>query len=129
MTLFARGSHLSSEALSIPKGHVDPENLEVCDLTLDAGDAVLFENRVFHTAAPNRSNRLSRVVMYGYAYRWMKPEVYLEGADRRVLDHADGITRQLLGAYRDVDTRPWALERWARRHRVEPAPVPWTAEV
>lgn len=128
MTLFARGSHLSWEALSIPKGQVDPENLEVCDLTLDAGDAVLFENRVFHTAAPNRSNRMSQVVIYGYAYRWMKPEVYLESADRRVLDHADGITRQLLGGYRDVDTRPWALERWVKRHGIEPAPVPWTRE-
>jgi ectoine hydroxylase-related dioxygenase (phytanoyl-CoA dioxygenase family) len=128
MTLFARGSHLSSEALAIPKGEVDPKNLEVCDLVLNSGDAVLFENRIFHTAAPNRSDRMSRVVMYGYAYRWMKPEVYLEAADSRALDHVDGISRQLLGGYRDVDTCPWALERWAKCHGVQPEPTPWTVE-
>ena len=129
MTLFARKSHLGSEALAIPKGHVDPTSLEVCDLILNAGDAVLFENRIFHTAAPNRSGRMSRVVIYGYAYRWMKPEVYLDLADGRRLDRVDAITRQLLGGYRDVDTRPWALERWATRHGVQPKLVPWTVEV
>jgi ectoine hydroxylase len=128
MTLFARRSHLSTEALVIPKGQVDPGTLEVCDLLLDAGDAVLFENRIFHTAAPNRSNRMSRVVMYGYAYRWMKPEVYLDPPSQRLLEPADAITRQLLGGYRDVDTPPWAMKRWAQRHGVLPAPVPWTVE-
>jgi ectoine hydroxylase-related dioxygenase (phytanoyl-CoA dioxygenase family) len=128
MTLFARGSHLSTEALVIPKGQVDPGTLEVCDPLLDAGDAVLFENRIFHTAAPNRSNRISRVVMYGYAYRWMKQEVYLDPPSQHLLEPADSITRQLLGGYRDVDTPPWALKHWAQRHGVLPAPVPWTVE-
>jgi ectoine hydroxylase-related dioxygenase (phytanoyl-CoA dioxygenase family) len=129
MTLFARGSHLRGSPLTIAKGHVDPTDLEVCDLMLNAGDAVLFENRLFHTAAPNRSNRMSRVVMYGYAYRWMKPEVYLEATDQRSNDQLDLITRQLLGGYRDVDTRPWALECWAKRHCVQRAPVLWTDQV
>ena len=128
MTLFARKSHLSTEPLVVPKGHADPAKFEVCDLTLNAGDAVLFENRIFHTAAPNRSGRVSRVVIYGYAYRWLKPEVYLEHPSKRLLDRADSITRQLLGGYRDVDTRPWALERWAARHGVNREPVPWTVE-
>lgn len=129
MTLFARKSHLLNSALTIRKGQVDPENLEVCDLNLNAGDALLFENRVFHTAAPNRSDRVSRVLMYGYAYRWMKPEVYLDSPDRTVLEQSDPITRQLLGGYRDVDTVPWALQRWAKRHGVQPDAVPWTVEV
>jgi ectoine hydroxylase-related dioxygenase (phytanoyl-CoA dioxygenase family) len=129
MTLFARKSHLISKALTIPKGQVDPEDLEVCDLTLNAGDAILFENRVFHTAAPNQSDRVSRVLMYGYAYRWMKSEVYLEIPDGTLLEKSDPITRQLLGGYRDVDTVPWALQRWAKRHGVQPDPVPWTMEV
>jgi ectoine hydroxylase-related dioxygenase (phytanoyl-CoA dioxygenase family) len=129
MTLFARRSHRSSEALTIPKKEIDPKNWEVCDLTLNAGDAVLFENRIFHTAAPNRSDRVSRVLMYGYAYRWMKPEVYLDTPDEQLLAKADPITRQLLGGYRDVDTVPWALQDWARSNGVEPEPVPWTVEV
>jgi ectoine hydroxylase-related dioxygenase (phytanoyl-CoA dioxygenase family) len=129
MTLMARGSHLRTEPLAIRKGEVDPLDVEVCDLRLNAGDAVLFENRIFHTAAPNRSNRTSKVLMYGYAYRWMKPEVYLDVPDRRHLEKADPITRQLLGGYLDVDTQPWALQRWAKRHGVHPPPVPWTVEV
>ncbi|HEU5460455.1 MAG TPA: phytanoyl-CoA dioxygenase family protein, partial [Pyrinomonadaceae bacterium] len=128
MTLFARKSHRSSEALTISKKEIDPKNWEVCDLMLNAGDAVLFENRIFHTAAPNRSDRVSRVLMYGYAYRWMKPEVYLDIPDEQLLAKADPITRQLLGGYRDVDTVPWALQGWAKSHGVEPEPIPWTIE-
>jgi ectoine hydroxylase-related dioxygenase (phytanoyl-CoA dioxygenase family) len=128
MTLFARRSHLDSEPLAISKGEIDPKHAEVCDLTLNAGDAVLFENRIFHTAAPNRSDRVSRVLIYGYAYRWLKPEVYLDVPDEQLLAKSDPITRQLLGGYRDVDTVPWALQRWARTHGVEPETVPWTIE-
>ena len=129
MTLFARKSHLSPEALKIRKGKIDPEDVEVCDLTLNAGDAVLFENRIFHTAAPNRSDRTSKVLMYGYAYRWLKPEVYLEIPDETLLQKADPVERQLLGGYRDVDTVPWALQRWAKTYGVEPEPVPWTVDI
>jgi hypothetical protein len=129
MTLMARGSHLRTTPLALPKGQVDPYDVEVCDLRMRSGDALLFENRIFHTAAPNRSDRVSKVLMYGYAYRWMKPEVYLEFPDKRQLERADPITRQLLGGYRDVDTPPWALQEWAKRHQVEPESVPWTVDV
>ncbi len=128
MTLMARGTHLRTEPLKILKGEVDPSDVEVKDLRLDAGDALFFENRIFHTAAPNRSDRTSKVVIYGYAYRWMKPEVYLETPDEQQLLTVDPITRQLLGGYRDVDTPAWALERWARRHGVSRETVPWTID-
>lgn len=126
MTVLAPKTHLRTEPLKLPKGAVDPEGVEVCDLKLNAGDAFLFENRIFHTAAPNLSTRVSKVLMYGYAYRWMKPEIYLEAPDKR---HADSITWQLLGGYRDIDTPAWALQRWAKRHGVVPTEVPWTVEV
>jgi ectoine hydroxylase-related dioxygenase (phytanoyl-CoA dioxygenase family) len=129
MTLMARGTHLREGPLAIRKGRVDPLGVEVCDIKMNAGDALLFENRIFHTAAPNRGDRTSKVLMYGYAYRWMKPEVYLEAPDKRHLEKADTITRQLLGGYLDVDTQPWALQRWAKRHGVRYDPVPWTIEV
>ena len=128
MTLMARGTHLRTEPLHIPKGAVDPPDVEVCDLQLNAGDALLFENRIFHTAAPNRSERTSKVVIYGYAYRWLRPEVYLEAPDERQLMTADPIARQLLGGYRDVDTPPWALARWAKKHGVLRETAPWTVE-
>lgn len=129
MTLMARGSHRLPGPLNIPKDFVDPIDVEVCDLQLNAGDALFFENRIYHTAAPNRSDRISKVVIYGYAYRWMKPEVYLENPDEQQLLTADPITRQLLGGYRDVDTPAWAIERWARRHGLTRDAVPWTIEV
>ena len=129
MTLFARGTHRRTEPLAIPKGQVDPDGVELCDLKLRAGDALLFENRIFHTAAPNRSNRVSKVLMYGYSYRWMKPEVYLDVPDQRYLDKAGPIVHQLMGGYRDVDTPPWALQRWARQHSACPETVPWTVEI
>jgi len=128
MTLMARGTHLRTGPLQIPKGDVDPIGVEVKDLMLNAGDALFFENRIFHTAAPNRSERTSKVVIYGYAYRWMKPEIYLETPDEQQLLTVDPITRQLLGGYRDVDTPAWALERWARRHGVSRETVPWAVD-
>jgi len=128
MTLMARGTHLRTEPLKLSRGEVDPVGVEVKDHQLHAGDALFFENRIFHTAAPNRSARTSKVVIYGYAYRWMKPEVYLENPDEKQLLNVDPITRQLLGGYRDVDTPAWALERWARRHGVMRESVPWTID-
>ena len=129
LTVMARGSHLRTEPLAIRKGEVDPTGVEVCDLRLNAGDALFFENRIFHTAAPNRSDRVSKVLMYGYSYRWMKPEVYLEVPDKQFLAKADPVVRQLLGGYRDVDTPPWALQDWAKRHNAQPEVVPWTVEI
>jgi ectoine hydroxylase-related dioxygenase (phytanoyl-CoA dioxygenase family) len=129
MTLMARGSHRLPGPLPIAKGDVDPLAVEVCDLQLNAGDALFFENRIYHTAAPNRSDRMSKVVIYGYAYRWMKPEVYLENPDEEQLLATDPVTRQLLGGYRDVDTPAWAIERWAKRHGLIRDTVPWTVDV
>jgi ectoine hydroxylase-related dioxygenase (phytanoyl-CoA dioxygenase family) len=128
MTLMARGTHLRTEPLKIRKGDVDPIDVEVKDLRFNAGDALFFENRIFHTAAPNRSDRTSKVVIYGYSYRWLKPEIYLEAPEEQQLFTVDPITRQLLGGYRDVDTPPWALERWARRHGMSRETVRWTVD-
>ena len=129
LTVMARGSHLKNTPLELRKGEVDPVDVEVCDFKLNAGDAFIFENRIFHSATPNRSNRTAKTLMYGYAYRWMKPEVYLEVPNKALLAKADPVARQLLGEYRDVDTQPWALERWAKKHGALRPAVPWTIEV
>jgi len=129
LTVMARGSHLKNTPLELRKDEVDPVEVEVCDLKVNAGDAFIFENRIFHTATPNRSNRTAKTLMYGYSYRWMKPEVYLEVPDKALLAKADSVCRQLLGEYRDVDTQPWALERWAKHHGALREAVPWTVEV
>lgn len=125
ITIMARKSHLREEPLRIPHDKIDPEDLEVCDLQLKAGDALLFENRIFHTATPNRSDRIAKRLIYGYAYRWMKPEIYLDTLDKKLIESADPITRQLLGWYRDIDTPPWALQDWAKKHNIYKEKVPW----
>jgi ectoine hydroxylase-related dioxygenase (phytanoyl-CoA dioxygenase family) len=130
MTLMARGSHLSNKPLTILKGQIDPSDFEVCEVKLNAGDALLFENRIFHTANLNRSKQVSKRIMYGYAYRWMRPELYLDPPDEQLLDKAkDSITRQLLGGYRDMDTPPLALQEWSKLNGVWVEPVPWVIKV
>lgn len=129
MTLLARGTHLRTEPLELPKGGVDPRGVELVDLQVNAGDAFLFDNRLFHTAAPNLSDRTSKVLMYGYAYRWMKQEVYLETPEPKLLAKSDPVQRQLLGFYRDIDTPPWALRSWAKKGGVLPDEIPWTIDV
>ena len=123
-TMFAPGSHRMPTPLPIPKGEVDPEG--AVDLCLRAGDAFLFENRVFHTSAPNLGSRTSKVIILGYSYRWMggcHDQMRLVRPAARVLDQVDGIRRQLLGGTGDE------LLEWARRHGVAPIPIAWTMEV
>jgi ectoine hydroxylase len=129
LTLLARGTHKLNKPLEMHKGEVDPFDVDVCDLKLNAGDAFLFDNRIFHTASPNRSNRVSKVLIFGYAYRWMKPEVYLDHPDLNSLRRYDPITRQLLGEYIDIDTPAWAMNAWATQHKVTPTPVPWHIDI
>jgi ectoine hydroxylase-related dioxygenase (phytanoyl-CoA dioxygenase family) len=126
MTLLARGTHMRTKPLVLRKGAVDPEGVELCDLQLNAGDVFLFDNRLYHTAAPNLSGRTSKVVMLGYAYRWMKQEIYLERLDASYFKQQDPITRQLLGGYHDIDTPPWALQQFAKRNGAAPDEIPWT---
>ena len=128
ITLMARGTHLNSTSLGIPKGAVDPPTR--VDAVLRAGDAILFENRIFHSSAPNLSQRTSKVVMFGYAYRWMKTDQYLDPPDEGLIQQAsDDIDRQLLGEYRNVDDPPRALIDWSEQHGVYRGPVTWCTEV
>ncbi len=128
MTLMARGSHQNTEPLAIRKGEPDPPT--VVDSRLRAGDAIFFENRTFHTAAPNLSDSISKVIIYGYAYRWMKVDVNLDPPDERVIERVNSdIDKQLLGAYRNVDTSSQALIDWAEHYGVNPERTPWVVEV
>ena len=123
-TLFAPGSHRLPTPLPIPKGAVDPDG--VVDLCPRAGDVFLFENRVFHTSAPNLSSCTSKVIILGYSYRWMGgrcDQMSLVQPAARVLDQVDGIRRQLLGGTGDE------LLEWARQHGIAPDPFAWTMEV
>ncbi len=120
-TLFAPGSHKLPTPLPIPSGQVDPEG--AVDLHLNAGDAFLFENRVYHTSAPNLSQRISKVIIFGYSYRWMggrRDNMEQVWPDHSVLEPLDEIRKQLLGGACD------ALDMWAQEHGIAPAPLQWT---
>ncbi len=127
LTLMVRGSNHLSHPLPIHKGQLDPA-AGVCDSRLNAGDAVLFDNRTFHTKAPNFGDRMAKVAIYGYAYRWVRPELYLDVPETQLYERADTVQGQLLGGYRDIDWPAEPLTEWARSHGVLPEPIPWTMD-
>jgi ectoine hydroxylase-related dioxygenase (phytanoyl-CoA dioxygenase family) len=131
-TLFAAGSHLLRRPLPLRPGAVDPDG--VVELRLAAGDAFLFENRLFHTAAANLSDRTSKVVIFGYSYRWMGGSA----DDPALINSAllgDAALRQGLGPIesqllcgRSGAQGGAALASWAAHHGVERPPFVWTEE-
>jgi len=97
-TLMAPGSHLLKERLKIDAQTGDPE--KVCEPSLRPGDAVIFENRTWHAGGVNLSKRIRKAVMFGYAYRWLKPMDYLI-QPKELVERMDPIGRQLLGGTDD----------------------------
>ncbi len=123
-TKFAPGSHLLRTPLPIPEGEVDPPG--AVDLCLNAGDAFLFENRIFHTSAPNLSQRLSKVIIFGYSYRWMgghKRNMMQVQPDGDMLEQVDDIRKQLLGGACN------GLVDWAEEQGIGQQPFAWTMQV
>jgi hypothetical protein len=72
----------------------------VVTMTGNAGDAYLFNGRVYHRAANNTSDRWRKVLIYNYGHFWMKIWQGYEPS-ARLLDEAkasgDAVRRQLLG--------------------------------
>lgn len=127
-TWFVRKSHNLSEPLRIAEGAVDPPVYD--EPILRAGDAFLFESRIYHAAGLNFGSSVAKVVIYGYHYRWIKPDYYLRYYDERlqpdgaVLANLGDLGRQFLGAVVDTQGREdpngvhWAATEWAAAHRL-----------
>ena len=128
MTLVIPNSNSWHYPLPIPKGHIDPLSYE--EPRLKPGDAFLFENRLYHAAGYNFGRDIAKIVMYGYHYRWIKPDYYLRHYQGRVQPDSDMLAllddagRQLLGATEDSRGREapdgidWPLQEWAAAHRL-----------
>ena len=133
-TLFVRESNNLVEPLAIPAGRIDPPKYD--EPMLRAGDAFLFESRIYHAAALNFTDRIAKVVIYGYHCRWIKPDYYLRyhngrlQPDAALTEQLDDIGRQLLGATVDGQGRTdlnglhLPLQEWAEKHGLPKATYP-----
>jgi ectoine hydroxylase len=120
------GSHTGGlpavdEATGRPAGSV-----EVCG---QAGDAVLFDRRLWHSASTNTSRQVRTMLFYGYAYRWLRPKSAM-AFDPEWLAGLDPVRRQLLGwasspnGYFDPTDDDVPLREWIARHVGAHAVVP-----
>lgn len=138
-TWFVRQSNTLQEPLHISEGEVDP--LEYDEPILQAGDAFLFESRIYHAAGLNFTENVSKVVIYGYHYRWIKPDYYLRyyndrlQPDATLVENLDDLGRQFLGASTDTQGRRdpngvhWADAEWARAHNLNLEQAPQVVTV
>lgn len=110
------GSHLAGRP-AIPLGD-QPDG--AVELTAVAGDAVLFDRRLWHSASTNHSERTRVFLTVGYSHRWLRPKSEMDlGALR---DGLPPIRRQLLGA--TTSANAWfdpteddvPLRAWIREH-------------
>jgi hypothetical protein len=113
----APGTHVRGR----PEAGDDAQPERVVEITASAGDAVLFDRRLWHAASTNRSSDTRVFLAYGYSYRWLRPKSTL--GRQELFDRSDPIRRQLLGAAptgangyfdpqdEDVPLRAWMHEQ------------------
>ena len=113
-TLFVRKSNKLREPLGIPEGEIDPvESYD--EPILRAGDAYFFENRIYHSAGQNYTDKTAKIVIYGYHYAWIKPEGYLlhyndrQQPDEDIVSYVDDLGKQFLGGGGGAAAQ-WAVE-------------------
>lgn len=120
---FVPGSHRLIGRPAQAPGAPDPYG--AVELTAQAGDAVLFEQRLWHAVGPNRSRMVRKSLFFGYGYRWLRPMDYV-AMPGELLARVNPVRRQLLGdaatqlgyylpTDADVPLRAWQQERAARK--------------
>ena len=120
-TLILPKSNNLTRKLEIPEDQNDPTGAVA--LELRAGDAYLFESRTFHSIGENYTSIPRKCLMMGYSYGWISPLDY-DLQPQWLLDKvSDPISRQLVGAEKDKESRvkPDALEAWTEKHGVKRA--------
>jgi ectoine hydroxylase len=88
------GSHLQSRVDLPDDPHSDPDG--AVPVLAGAGDAVIFDRRIWHAGGQNFSDITRKVLFFGYSYRWLKPRDDMTVA--HYLERSDPVRRQLLGA-------------------------------
>ncbi len=106
-------------------GDVSPEHVEVI---AQAGDAIVFDRRLWHSASTNISETTRVFVTFGYSYRWLRTKSAMHFGTE--LDSFDPLLRQLLGAatsangYFDPQPDDVPLRAWIEEHLGPDAVVP-----
>jgi ectoine hydroxylase len=124
-TRFVPGSHRLVGAPARLANDIDPVGAR--EILAEPGDAVVFENRLYHAVGPNLSPIVRKTIFMGYTYRWLRPLDYVvqpPELERKVLD--DPIRWQLLGFWRtdmafslpkDEDV---PIRAWLKSHQAAP---------
>jgi hypothetical protein len=116
------GSHRAGR----PEVTAEPDG--ALEVTASAGDAIVFDRRLWHSASTNLSRSTRVFLTYGYSYRWLRPKSAMEHPD--LLTDVDPIRRQLLGwstganSYFDPTDEDVPLRAWIREHLGEDALAP-----
>ena len=108
--------HPGSHLLAYRKDGPSQDVAEI-EVLARAGDAVVFDRRLWHSASTNLSSTTRTFVTFGYSYRWLRPKSTMPAPDS--IADLDPIRRQLLGwatspnGYfdplpQDVPLRDWA---------------------
>jgi ectoine hydroxylase-related dioxygenase (phytanoyl-CoA dioxygenase family) len=120
ITLFVPGSHRLRRPIPLPRGGRDPERYVRLDVK--PGDAVMWENRTFHTPEHNTSPNTRKAMLVQYGYRWLRPVDFLDHP-AELLAKCDPIGRQLLSSHDFNDDGSMArmkgsraLKEWADQH-------------
>ena len=115
-------SHLA-RSIEVPAAGVgQPEG--ALPVRANAGDAILFDRRIWHAATPNYVQSVRRFLVYGYGYRWIRIKGDFDIPEAMLRD-ADPVRRQLLGYSQSEGHRygPAAedvpLREWLREHQPE----------
>lgn len=95
------GSHLSNK-LKIPEDGNLPK--EAIPVLAKAGDAVLFDRRLWHARSENYSSITRKGLFYGYGYRWLRPKDEMT-IPNNLMERNDPIRQQLLGDSYDNNSR------------------------
>ena len=91
---------------------------------LRAGDALIFDARVWHSGSPNYSKSTRKVLFYAYGYRWLHSDNVLPPGNA-ARDTTDPIRRQLLdiipnsGGRMHITDETVPLRAWLNQHQPE----------
>ena len=125
--VYARPSNAVGDGWRGSAGWPHEQPPEWIEVLAEAGDAVIFDRRLWHSASTNTSSTTRVFVTYGYSYRWLRPKSSMDPAKLPATD--DPLRRQLLGwatganGYYDPTALDVPLREWMREH-LDDADVP-----